>query len=348
MRIRVDLAERSYDVAVGAGVRHELAALVAERAPRARRAALVASDVVAGQPWFDVTTGLDEVAVRVVDGEAAKTIDHLGALLESLASANLSRDDLVVAVGGGAVCDLVGFAASVYRRGVGVVHVATSLLAQVDAAIGGKTGVNLAAGKNLAGTFHQPLGVLCDTEVLRTLPTREICNGLAEVAKCWLIEGRPVGDVAGADLAARIETAVILKAAVVSGDEREGGRRAVLNYGHTLAHALETLALERGDDLRHGEAVAAGLAFAARLSHALGRVDDARVDYHDRVLAAFELERFAPPRYDVDRLVEAMSRDKKAHHDLTFVLDGPDGVETVAGVDPGIVRRVLGQFEEER
>jgi 5-deoxy-5-amino-3-dehydroquinate synthase len=288
------------------------------------------------------------VAIRVPDGEPAKTVAHLGALLEGLAGANLSRDDVVVAVGGGAACDLVGFAASVYRRGVGVVHVATSLLAQVDAAIGGKTGVNLAAGKNLAGTFFQPLGVLCDTEVLATLSEREVRNGLAEVAKCWLIEGRPVGAVAGASLAARIEMAVALKAGVVSGDEREGGRRAVLNYGHTLAHALEIAALEDGDDLRHGEAVAAGLAYAARLACALGRVDAARVDYHDRVLAAFGLDRAVPITYDVDRLIAAMRSDKKAHHDLTFVLDGPDGLETVAGVDPAVVARVLDRFEEER
>lgn len=348
MRVAVELGPRSYDVAIGPGVRHELAGLLAERAPRARGAALVTTEPLRAQPWFDLSTGLDETVVTVPDGEAAKTLDSLGDLLERLAGANLSRDDVVVAVGGGALCDLAGLAAALYRRGVGVAHVATSLVAQVDAAIGGKTAVNLAAGKNLVGAFHQPLGVLCDTEVLATLSAREVRDGLAEVAKCWLLEGRPAEAVASAGLVERVGAAVSLKARVVAADEREGGERALLNYGHTLAHALEALALARGDDLRHGEAVAVGLAFAARLARALGRVDDARVAYHDAVLGAFGLDVAGAPRYDPDELLALMARDKKAHHDLTFVLDGPSGFATVPGVDPDVVRGVLARFEEER
>ena len=348
MRVPVALGERAYDVVVADGARHELAALLAARAPRARVAALVTTEPLRAEPWFDLVTGLEAVVLTVPDGEAAKSLAPLEDLLERLALANLSRDDVVVAVGGGAVCDLAGFAASVYRRGVGVVHVATSLVAQVDAAVGGKTGVNLRAGKNLAGTFHQPWGVLCDTEVLTTLPEREIRNGLAEVAKCWLIEGRSAEAVAVTPRAGLVEMAVGLKARVVASDEREGGPRAVLNYGHTLAHALEALARARGDDVRHGEAVATGLCVAARLARALGRIDDGRVAYHDAVLAAFGLSPWSTPAYEPGALIEVMARDKKAHHDLTFVLDGPDGIETVAGVDAGLVHGVLERFEEER
>ncbi len=348
MRIPVALGERSYDVVVAEGARHELAGLIGARAPRARAAVIVTTEPLRGEPWFDLATGLEQVVVTVPDGEAAKTLSELEVLLERLALANLSRDDVVVAVGGGAVCDLAGFAASVYRRGVGVVHVATSLVAQVDAAIGGKTGVNLRAGKNLAGTFHQPWGVLCDTAVLATLPEREVRNGLAEVAKCWLLEGRPAAAVAGTPREELVEVAVSLKARVVAADEREGALRAVLNYGHTLAHALEALARARGDDVRHGEAVATGLAVAARVARALGRIDDGRVAHHDAVLAAFGLAPWATPAYEPGALIEVMARDKKAHHDLTFVLDGPDGIETVPAVDPRIVHDVLERFEEER
>ena len=348
MRIPVALGERGYDVVVADGARHELAGLLRARAPRARTVALVTAEPLRAEPWFDLATGLEEVVLTVPDGEAAKSLAHLEALLERLALANLSRDDVVVAVGGGSVCDLAGFAASVYRRGVGVVHVATSLVAQVDAAVGGKTGVNLRAGKNLAGTFHQPWGVLCDTEVLATLPEREIRNGLAEVAKCWLIENRPAEAVADTSRVALVEVAVGLKARIVAADERERGPRAVLNYGHTLAHALEALARARGDDVRHGEAVATGLAVAARLARALGRIDERRVAYHDAVLDAFGLAPWSTPAYEPGALIEVMTRDKKAHHDLTFVLDGPGGIETVAGVDPGYVHDVLERFEEER
>ncbi|MHB1968912.1 MAG: 3-dehydroquinate synthase family protein [Acidimicrobiales bacterium] len=348
MRIPVALGERAYDVVVADGARHELAGLLGARAPRARVAALVTSDALRAEPWFDLVSGLEQVVISVPDGEAAKSLTQLEALLERLALANLSREDVVVAVGGGAVCDLAGFAASVYRRGVGVVHVATSLVAQVDAAVGGKNGVNLRAGKNLAGTFYQPWGVLCDTEVLASLPEREVRNGLAEVAKCWLIEGRPARAVAATPRAALVEAAVALKARVVASDEREGGPRAVLNYGHTLAHALEALARTRGDDVRHGEAVATGLWVAARLARALGRIDEQRVAYHDAVLAAFGLDPWSTPAYEPGALLEVMARDKKAHHDLTFVLDGPHGIETVPGLDAGVVREVLERFEEER
>lgn len=349
MRIPVALGERAYDVVVADGARHELAGLLAARAPRARVAAVVTTEALRAAPWFDLVTGLEQVVLDVPDGEAAKSLTQLETVLEGLALANLSREDVVVAVGGGAVCDLAGFAASVYRRGVGVVHVATSLVAQVDAAVGGKTGVNLRAGKNLAGTFHQPWGVLCDTEVLATLPEREVRNGLAEVAKCWLIEGRPAEAVTATPRTTLVEVAVSLKARIVASDEREGGPRAVLNYGHTLAHALEAAGFGElggpGRGLRHGEAVAVGLVFAAELAHRLGRVEASRVDEHRRVVTAFGLPTALPGGVDPAYLVELMRRDKKAHHDLTFVLDGPHGVEVVRGVDPDVVLATLEQME---
>lgn len=348
MKVTVDLGERAYDVVVAEGARNELARLVRQRAPGARRCVLVASPVVASQRWFALDSGCEQDVLTVPDGEGAKTLPSLAALLEAMAARSLSREDVVVAVGGGAVTDLAGFAAAVYLRGVPVVHVPTSLVGQVDAAIGGKAGVNLTAGKNLAGAFHQPLGVLCDTEVLATLPERERRSGLGEVAKCWLLEGRGSAGVAGASLAELIELSVALKARVVAADEREGGARALLNYGHTLAHALEKIALARDlDELRHGEAVAIGLSYAVRLAEAMGRVDASAVAEHDAVLDALGLAHRLSSDYDVEAIVEAMGHDKKARHDLSFVLDGPEGFTLVRGVDPALVRRTLAEFQEE-
>ncbi|HTT59524.1 MAG TPA: 3-dehydroquinate synthase family protein, partial [Acidimicrobiales bacterium] len=192
MNLRVELAERSYDVVVQDGARHALSSTIAERAPRARCAVVVTTPVLAALPWCEVETGVDQHRLLVPDGEGAKTFSALHDLLDAFAELRLSRDDVVVALGGGALTDVVGFAAAVYLRGVGVVQVPTSLVGQVDAAIGGKTGINLRAGKNLVGSFHQPLGVLCDTSVLASLPERERRSGLGEVAKCWILEGRDV------------------------------------------------------------------------------------------------------------------------------------------------------------
>jgi 5-deoxy-5-amino-3-dehydroquinate synthase len=348
MNVTVDLAERSYDVVVGDGARHSLAELIARRTPHARCAAIVTSPSLATQPWFDLSCGVEQVVVLVAEGESAKTLSSYGQLLETLAEHRLSRDDVVVGVGGGAITDLAGFAAASYLRGVALVQVPTSLVAQVDAAIGGKTGVNLPAGKNLVGAFYQPQGVLCDTSVLDTLPERERRSGLGEVAKCWLLDGRDAKDLAATPLIDLIELSVRLKSSVVSNDEREGDIRALLNYGHTLAHALEAITLaENPDELRHGEAVAIGLAFAARLARALHRVGDNVVANHDAVLDALGLERRLADHFDVDELLEAMSHDKKARHDLSFVLDGPDGFSLVSGVEPSVVRATLERLKGE-
>ena len=237
----------------------------------------------------------------------------------------------MVAVGGGMVTDVAGFAAATYHRGTAYVNVATSLLAQVDAAIGGKTGVNLPEGKNLVGAFWQPNAVLCDTETLSSLPPREWACGRGEMAKYAFLGDAPSADQPIDEQVARC---VGIKAAVVGEDEREGGRRMILNYGHTLAHALEAAGLaEHPDwDLRHGEAVAIGLVFAALLAQRLGRIDEVRVAEHRTVIASFDLPTDLPRDADAEELVTFMGRDKKAQQDLTFVLDGPDGVEAVRGV----------------
>jgi 5-deoxy-5-amino-3-dehydroquinate synthase len=348
VNFRVELEGGPYEVVVEPGARDQLATVIAEKAPRAKSAVVVTSSSLAGQPWFDLNPGLEQFTLFVPDGESAKTLSALEELLEAFAERRLSRDDVVVAVGGGAITDLVGFAAAVYLRGVALVQVPTSLVGQVDAAVGGKTGVNLLAGKNLVGAFYQPLAVLCDTSVLSTLAPREQLSGLGEVAKCWLLENRDVASLHAATLTELIETAVGLKVALVAVDEREGGSRVLLNYGHTLAHALEKLALRRGpDELRHGEAVAIGLAFAARLARALGRVGDDVVEYHDEVLSALELKGRLPSHYPSDELLEAMTFDKKARHDLSFVLAGPDGYSLVTGLDRALVANVLEHFKGE-
>lgn len=345
MNVTVSLGERSYDVVLENGARHHLAALIAARAPRAKTVAIVTSPELAEQPWFNVTSGLSQHLVTVPEGEGAKTLTWLGALLEELAELELSRDDVIVAVGGGAITDVAGFAAAVYLRGVAIVHVPTTLVGQVDAAIGGKTAVNLRAGKNLAGAFHQPIGVLCDFDTLVTLPERERLGGLGEVAKCWLLEGGFAAELAAVSLHDLIEMSVKFKAAVVGADEFEGGKRALLNYGHTLAHALEKVSLARSiDELRHGEAVAIGLAFAVRLAHALGRVDASEIERHDEVLSALGLSTKVPAHCPTSSLLEAMAHDKKAHHDLTFVLAGAEGFEVVPGVNPAVVQEVLERF----
>jgi 5-deoxy-5-amino-3-dehydroquinate synthase len=330
--VDVALGERSYPVLVGAGVRSELAAVLPAGA---KRAAVVSQ---AGIP-FEVDPGREHERFDIGDGEAHKDLRTVGDMCSAWARWGLTRGDVVVAVGGGLVTDVAGFAAATYHRGVPVVHVPTSLLGMVDAAIGGKTGVNLPEGKNLVGAFWQPHAVLCDTAALATLPSRELRSGRGELAKYHFLTG---DDLLALDLDARVAAAVRIKAAVVAGDEREDPSnrrgRAILNYGHTLAHALETVGRY---DLRHGEAVAVGLGYAARLAERLGRIDAARVAHHDAVLAAYELDAALPADSDPAQLVEVMQRDKKAIDGLTFVLDGPAGVEVVAGVDPAVAADVL-------
>ena len=323
--VTVHAGGTTYPVVVGPGVRAQLA----DRLPAgARRVAVVT------QPGIDldVDPGREHEVFAIGQGEGAKTLATVEELCRAWSRWGLTRADQVVAVGGGVVTDVAGFAAAVYHRGVGVVHVPTTLLGMVDAAIGGKTGVNLPEGKNLVGAFWQPSAVLCDTDALATLPQREQRSGRGEMAKYHFLTG---DDLLALPLGERIAACVRIKARVVAADEREDPAartgRATLNYGHTLAHALETAG---SYDLRHGEAVAVGLVYAALLAHHLGRIDRSRVDEHRRVIDAYGLRATLPEGADADELLTLMGRDKKAVDGLTFALDGPDGVEVVTGVAP--------------
>jgi 5-deoxy-5-amino-3-dehydroquinate synthase len=323
------------EVLVGAGVR---AALGDVLPAGVRRVAVVTQD---GLPCIEVP--IEHEVLTVGRGEEHKSLATIEDLCRRFAAFGLTRADCVVGVGGGMVTDVAGFAAAVYHRGLAAVHVPTTLLGMVDAAIGGKTGVNLAEGKNLVGAFWPPDAVLCDTELLASLPEREWRCGNGEMAKYHFLTG---DDLLAMPLEERIARCVAIKTAVVAADPQERtGLRATLNYGHTLAHALEVAGRF---DLRHGEAVAIGLIFAAELAAVLGRIDRVRVDAHVAVLAAYGLDGALPTALDHDELLALMARDKKALGGLTFVLDGPAGVELVNDVDPAAVRVALARMETRR
>jgi len=328
-RVTVDLLDRSYDVIVGSGAVVELAGLIP---PGARRAAIVT------QPGIPVTVdpGVTHEMFEIGVGERSKTLTTVEDLCRRFSRWGLTRGDVVIGVGGGMVTDVAGFAAAVYHRGVASAYVATTLLGQIDAAVGGKTGVNLPEGKNLVGAYWQPTGVICDTDHLATLPERERRSGLGEMAKCHFLDG---DDLAALPFDQRVARCIEIKARVVEADEREDGKRAILNYGHTLAHALEIA----GDfDLRHGEAVAIGLVYAAEVANRLGRIDDGRLAQHRAVVESYGLDSILPAGSDPDRLLALFASDKKATTDVTFVLDGPSGVEPVVGIEPLILREALG------
>ena len=328
-QITVELGPRSYPVLIGDGARHALAGVLP---PAAQRAMLVTQQAVVDAGWIaDIDPGVPFKVSVIPDGEANKSLATVEMLGRTFAANGLSRADVVVGVGGGMVTDIAGFAAATYHRGLPVVHIPTTLLGQVDAAIGGKTGVNLPEGKNLMGAFWQPTAVLCDTETLSSLPPREWACGKGEMAKYAFLGDAPRPDQ---DLDEQVARCVAIKAEVVSADEREGDRRMILNYGHTLGHALEAagFADHLDWDLRHGEAVAIGLIFAALLAQRLGRIDEARVRQHRAVVGGYDLPTALPPGAGASELMTYMGRDKKAQQDLTFVLDGPNGVETVRGV----------------
>lgn len=322
--------ERPYDVLVGRDLLDPLRLL-----PGAERVALLFAP-----PLKELTDTLAErlrargvtpLTIEVPDAEAGKRIEVAADCWERLGAAGFTRTDAVVGVGGGAVTDLAGFVAACWLRGVRWVPVATSLLGMVDAAVGGKTGVNTAAGKNLVGAFHPPAGVLCDLSTLDSLPPADLAAGMAEVVKCGFIADPVILDLVERDPAAAvdptgpvarelIERAIRVKADVVSGDLRESGVREVLNYGHTLAHAIEKV---EGYRWRHGHAVAVGTVYAGALARLAGRLDAATAERHRSVMAALGL----PTGYRADawpELLAAMRVDKKARGSrLRFVvLDG--------------------------
>jgi 3-dehydroquinate synthase len=276
--------------------------------------------------------GLAAHVGAVPEGESSKSIAAAAVLYDELAKAGAHRNDVIVGVGGGVVTDLAGFVASTYNRGMPVVHVPTSLLGQVDAAIGGKTGVNLDHGKNLVGTFHQPAVVICDVRLLETLPEAELRAGLAEVIKYGFIADPEILDLVAknveaiferdaATLSGIVARSVAIKADIVSRDERELGVRAHLNYGHTFAHAIEHASwseTEESSGVRHGEAVALGMMAAAYLAHELGRIDDGVVDLHRRVLELVGLPTAA--ELNIHTLEGAWRHDKKYQDGVRFVL----------------------------
>lgn len=327
--VPVRLGERSYQVLIGPGVRTSLAEVI--RRLGAERAAVVSARP---REWVP-DTGVETLLLPARDGEQSKTLATVEALCDAFVRFGLTRSDVVVSCGGGTTTDVVGLAAALYHRGVDVIHLPTSLLAQVDASVGGKTAVNLPDGKNLVGAYWQPRAVLCDTDYLSTLPPRELLNGLGEIARCHFIGA---GDLRGLPLAEQIAASVTRKAGIVEVDERDAGSRHLLNYGHTLGHALE---LATGFALRHGEAVAVGTVFAGRLAGALGRINQSRVDEHLAVVRHYNLPAALPAEVDPRALVRQMRRDKKAISGLGFVLDGPEGAELVSDVPENVVLAVL-------
>ncbi len=352
--IDVSLGRRSYAIHVGADLLGSLDTLVPW--PAHARTAVVVTNGVVWDHYGEVVqaaverAGLQVRTVRVPDGEQAKSTDTLGALWQRFASIPLLRDDVVIALGGGVVGDLAGFAAATWHRGVALVQIPTTLLAQVDSAIGGKTGINLSQGKNLVGAFHQPLAVVSDVATLSTLPSRERRAGLGEVAKYGfiadpvvleLLETRPGSATAGdvEVLADIVRRGSAVKAAIVSEDEREDGRRALLNYGHTLGHAIESLTSY--DTYRHGEAVGLGMVFAARLGERMGVSDPGLADRTVAVLDGLGLPTRGL-RLDPREVWDVMSRDKKARDGVRFVLSPRPG-EALLVDEPrrGIVDDVL-------
>ncbi|MEV4483795.1 3-dehydroquinate synthase [Micromonospora coxensis] len=323
--------ERPYDVLVGRDLLDPPPRLL----PGAERVAVLFAPPLKG--LADTLTerlralGVAPLPIEVPDAEAGKRIEVAAECWDRLGAAGFTRTDAVVGIGGGAVTDLAGYVAACWLRGVRWVPVATSLLGMVDAAVGGKTGVNTAAGKNLVGAFHPPAGVICDLSTLDSLPRADLAAGLAEVVKCGFIADPVILDLVEADPSAAtdprgpvvrelIERAIRVKADVVSGDLRESGVREVLNYGHTLAHAIEKVEDYRW---RHGHAVAVGTVYAGALARLAGRLDAATAERHRTVLASLGL----PTSYPADawpQLLAAMRVDKKTRGSrLRFVvLDG--------------------------
>ena len=291
-------------------------------------------------------SGVDAHRIEIPDAEAGKDLPVVGFIWEVLGRIGIGRKDALVSLGGGAATDVAGFAAATWLRGVDIVHVPTTLLGMVDAAIGGKTGINTEAGKNLVGAFHQPLAVLVDLATLETLPRNEIVAGMAEVVKAGFIADPVILDLIEADpqaaldpaaevLPELIRRAITVKAEVVAADEKESELREILNYGHTLGHAIER---RERYQWRHGAAVSVGLVFAAELARLAGRLDDATAQRHRTILTSLGL----PVSYDADalpQLLEYMAADKKARAGVLrfVVLDGLAKPGRLAGPDPSLL-----------
>src|ERR1700738_1020793 len=362
--VDVALGDRAYDISIGRDVLQTLGMRVAELRPGGRTA--VVTDRNVAKHWLEQTeaslaeAGIATSRIVVEEGEGSKTYAGLEQVSEALIAAKIERNDLGIALGGGVVGDLAGFAAAILRRGVDFVQVPTSLLAQVDSSVGGKTGINSPQGKNLLGAFHQPVLVVADTAVLDTLSPRQFRAGYAEVAKygvlgdeaffAWLEANYADIFSGGAAREHAIATSCRAKAAIVARDERETGERALLNLGHTFGHALEA-ATGFSDRLFHGEGVAVGMVLAAQFSAQLGMIsesDAARVQHHLaevglpthlQDIAGFTQEGLG----DADALMTLMPQDKKVRRGrLTFILMQAVGRAVIApDVEPSLVRDFL-------
>ena len=353
--LRIDLGTRAYPIRIGQGLLGQ-----SDSYPEARERScrLITDHNVAAAHLAPVQRALgltDTHCLRLPAGESQKTFDNAGRVLDWLLATQLPRDGLVVALGGGVIGDLAGFAAAICQRGVDFLQVPTTLLAQVDSSVGGKTGVNHARGKNLIGAFHQPLAVVADLDTLKTLPPRELAAGLAEVIKYGML-----GDAAfvgwleqhldamraldpGA-LASAVETCCRMKARLVAEDEREAGPRALLNLGHTFAHAIET---HTGYDAwLHGEAVAVGLCMAADLSQRLGRLPAADAARCVRLVERAGLPVRPPAGMAPARFLDLMAHDKKVKAGrLRLVLLRALGqAQVTAEFDEGALRETLAAF----
>ena len=329
-RVVVPLGRNSYDVVVGRELVERFANFMPDRV-HPEKAFLIthphlerlAKEIISSL----AESGVKANPVFVAEGERSKAIQEAQRLWGHLAAMEAHRSDLVISVGGGVICDLAGFVASTYARGLPLVHVPTTLLAQVDAAVGGKCGVNIPEGKNLIGSIYQPATVICDVDVLASLPEKEFRSGMAEVVKYGLIADpdlltgldikyKRLFDGRSLDLIELVARCVSIKASFVADDERDEGRRAILNYGHTFAHAVERMSGYGG--LRHGEAVAIGMMAAAYLSRELGRLNEEGIEMHRGTLASLGLPTTAD--LDLDQMERTWQHDKKYQGGVRFVL----------------------------
>ncbi|WP_392894048.1 3-dehydroquinate synthase [Streptomyces sp. LN699] len=343
----------AYDVLVGRQLLGELGSLIGTKA---KRVAVIHPEALAstGEALRDdlAAQGYEAVAIQAPNAEEAKTIEVAAYCWKALGQSGFTRTDVIVGVGGGATTDLAGFVAASWLRGVRWIAVPTTVLAMVDAAVGGKTGINTAEGKNLVGAFHPPAGVLCDLVALDSLPVNDYVSGLAEIIKAGFISDPVILDLieadpqaartpAGPHTAELITRSIQVKADVVSSDLKEAGLREILNYGHTLAHAIEK---NERYKWRHGAAVSVGMVFAAELGRLAGRLDDATADRHKAVLASVGL----PLTYRGDqwpKLLETMKVDKKSRGDLLrfIVLDGLAKPTVLEGPDPAVLFAAYGE-----
>jgi 3-dehydroquinate synthase len=347
-------AERPYPVLVGTGLLADIPGLLG---PTVQRVAVIhpptLTDLAGRVMHLLAEAGRDAIPIEVPDAEAAKTAEVAAHCWSMLGQAGFTRSDAVVGIGGGSTTDLAGFVAATWLRGVPLLNVPTTVLGMVDAAVGGKTGINTDAGKNLVGSFHEPVGVVCDLDCLATLPQADLVAGLAEVVKCGFIadpgildrlESNPqaAAQPGSALLRELVERAIRVKAAVVSADLREatsvGPRvgREQLNYGHTLGHAIER---REGYRIRHGEAISIGMVFAAELARLAGRLDAETAGRHAAILSRIGLPTSYPPDA-FDELLATMAVDKKTRGATLrlVILNGLASPEILAGPAPDLLR----------